>query len=226
MTVWFVTGTDTGVGKTVTTAALVVALRNHGFTPYVIKPAQTGVGPDEPGDLDEIRRLVGAVAGHEGARLPAALAPDAAARLAGVELPDIRVQRDAILAASIEHEVVVEGAGGILVRLGTTWTLLDLAQAVSHAGRQVAFLVVARAGLGTLNHTALTVQAIALRELYAAGLVIGSWPSDPDLAAEQNLRDLPMMTGIPVVGRIPDGAGALSAAEFCAGSPDWLILPD
>jgi dethiobiotin synthetase len=226
MTVWFVTGTDTGVGKTVATAVLVLALRDAGLTPYVIKPAQTGVGPDDPGDLDHVRLLTGPVAGHEGTRLQAPLAPDTAARLEGVELPDLRAQRDAILAASIEHEVVVEGAGGILVNLGQTWNLLDLAQAVAYGGRDVAFLVVARAGLGTLNHAALTVQAIAHRELYAAGLIIGAWPIEPDLAAEENLRDLPMVTGLPIIGRIPDGAGSLPTTQFCARSADWLVLPD
>lgn len=224
MTVWFVTGTDTGVGKTVATAAVVVALRTAGATPYVIKPAQTGVGPDEPGDLDEVRRLAGPVPGHEGARLLAPLAPDAAARLEGVELPDLRVQRDAIIAAAIEHDVVVEGAGGVLVHLGSHWSLLDLAQAVAHAGHEVAFLVVARAGLGTLNHAALTVHAIGQRELYTAGVVIGSWPDEPDLAAEQNLGDLPLMTGVPVIGRIPEGAGTLSESEFCAAAAGWLDL--
>lgn len=226
MTVWFVTGTDTGVGKTVATAAVVVTLRNAGATPYVIKPAQTGVGPGEPGDLDEVRRLAGPVAGHEGARLLAPLAPDTAARLEGVTLPDLRAQRDAIVAAAIEHEVVVEGAGGVLVYLGDHWTLLDLAQAVEHAGQQVAFLVVARAGLGTLNHAALTIHAVGHRELYTAGLIIGSWPTDPDLAAEQNLGDLPRMTGVPVIGRIPEGAGTLPTAEFCAEASAWLNLTD
>ncbi len=74
--VLFVTGTDTGVGKTVVTAALAVALRQAGRSPYVVKPAQTGVTPDEPGDLDDVRRLAGEVPGHEGVRLREPLAPD------------------------------------------------------------------------------------------------------------------------------------------------------
>ena len=97
MRILFVTGTDTGVGKTVATAALAVAIRAEGGTPYVIKPAQTGVAPDEPGDLDEVRRLAGGVAGHEGVRLREPLAPDTAARLEGVTLPGICEQRDAVV---------------------------------------------------------------------------------------------------------------------------------
>lgn len=225
MTVWFVTGTDTEVGKTVTTAALVVALRAQGRSPYVVKPAQTGVGPADPGDLDEVRRLSGDVAGLEGVRLREPLAPETAARLEGVILPGICDQRDVILDAAQSHDVLVEGAGGVLVSLGESWDLLDLAATVAHAGTPVAFLVVARAGLGTLNHTTLTVQAIQNRGLEVLGVLIGSWPERPDLAAEQNLLDLPIMTGVPVLGRIPAGAGALTTDAFNQAAADWLVLP-
>jgi dethiobiotin synthetase len=218
----FVTGTDTEVGKTVVTAALAVALRDAGRSPYVVKPAQTGVTLEEPGDLDEVRRLGGDVPGHEGARLREPLAPDTAARLEGVELPGLAEQRDAVLAAAEEHDVLVEGAGGVLVHLGKHWGLLDLAQSLTAFGRRAGFVVVARAGLRTLNHTALTEQAIQQRDLHVHGVVIGSWPAAPDLAAEQNLLDLPIQTGVAVLGRIPEGAGALSQTEFAAGVPGWL----
>ena len=225
MSVLFVTGTDTGVGKTVVTAALAVALRQAGGAPYVVKPAQTGVGGDEPGDLDEVRRIAGDVPGHEGVRLREPLAPDTAARLEGARLPGIGEQRDAVLEAARHHDVLVEGAGGVLVHLGEHWDALDLAAAVAHAGQPVGFVVVARAGLGTLNHAALTVRAIQQRQLPVHGLVIGSWPARPDLAAEQNLLDLPAMTGVPLLGRVPEGAGGLGAEEFAAGVPEWLRLP-
>jgi dethiobiotin synthetase len=224
VSVLFVTGTDTGVGKTVATAALVVARRAAGGTPYVIKPAQTGVTTDEPGDLDVVRRLAGDVPGHEGIRLREPLAPDTAARLEGVRPPGLAAQRDAVLEAAQHHDVLVEGAGGILVSLGEHWNLLDLAQSVVYFGVPVGFVVVARAGLGTLNHTALTVQAIQHRELHVHGVVIGSWPDEPDLAATQNLLDLPMMTGVPILGRVPEGSGSLTPAEFEAGVPEWLRL--
>jgi dethiobiotin synthetase len=223
VTALFVTGTDTEVGKTIATAALVVAARSAGLSPYVVKPAQTGVTGAEPGDLDTIRALAGNVPGHEGIRLPDPLAPDTAARLAGVELPGLADQRDAIASRAGDHLVLVEGAGGVLVNLGQHWNLLDLAASVAYAGVPVEFVVVARAGLGTLNHTALTVQAIQHRALTVAGVVIGSWPSVPDLAAEQNLLDLPLLTGVPVLGRIPEGAGALDHDAFVAG--DWVRLP-
>jgi dethiobiotin synthetase len=217
-----VTGTDTGVGKTVATAALAVAVREAGGSPYVIKPAQTGVTPGEPGDLDVVRQLAGEVRGHEGVRLREPLAPDTAARLEGVELPGLAAQRDTVLAAAEQHDVIVEGAGGVLVHLGKHWNLLDLAQAAAHGGVTVGFVVVVRAGLGTLNHAGLTVQAIQQRSLWVHGLVIGSWPAEPDTAATQNLTDLPLMTGVPVLGSLPEGAGSLSQEEFAAGVPEWL----
>lgn len=220
-----VTGTDTGVGKTVVTAALAVARQAAGGSPYVVKPAQTGVTTAEPGDLDEVRRLAGDVPGHEGVRLREPLAPDTAARLEGVALPGLLQQRDAVVAAAEDHDVLVEGAGGVLVHLGEHWNLLDLAESVAYVGVPVGFVVVARAGLGTLNHAALTVWAIQHRGLQVHGLVIGSWPTEPDLAATQNLIDLPLMTGVPVLGRIPEGAGGLTAERFAAGVPDWLALP-
>ena len=226
MTALFVTGTDTGVGKTVVTAALVVARQAAGATPYVVKPAQTGVTADEPGDLDEVRRLAGAVAGHEGVRLREPLAPDTAARLEGVELPGLAQQRDAVVTAAEGHDVIVEGAGGLLVSLGHHWNLLDLAQSVAYFGVPVGFVVVARAGLGTLNHAALTVFAIQHRGLHVHGVVIGSWPREPDLAATQNLLDLPVMTGVPLLGRVPEGASALSREQFADGVQDWLALPE
>ena len=226
MTVWFVTGTDTDVGKTVVTAALAVGLLAQGRSPYVLKPAQTGVGPDDAGDLDEVRRLAGNVAGHEGVRLQAPLAPDTAARLEGVPLPSLAEQREAVLAVAEAHDVLVEGAGGVLVPLGTSWNALDLAQVLDHTGAGVGFIVVVRAGLGTLNHAALTVQAIQQRSLLVHGLVIGSWPEEPDLAAEQNLLDLPLLTGVPLLGRIPAGAGALDGPEFGRSAAAWLTLPD
>lgn len=223
--VWVVTGTDTGVGKTVATAALAVQLEAHGRSPYILKPAQTGVTAEEPGDLDEVRRLIGPVPGHEGVRLKAALAPEAAARVEGTTVPPRAVHLAAIGEQAVDHEVIVEGAGGVLVPLGAGWTLIDLAVEAQDAGLEVRVLVVARAGLGTLNHTALTVRALAQAGLPVAGIVIGSWPEHPELADTENLGDLPRLTGVPVLGQIPAGAGALPADVFRTNAKAWLTLP-
>ncbi|HQV20762.1 MAG TPA: ATP-dependent dethiobiotin synthetase BioD, partial [Gordonia sp. (in: high G+C Gram-positive bacteria)] len=77
-------------------------------------------------------------------------------------------------------------------------------------------------GLGALNHAELTVDAIRARGLTVAGLIIGAWPSEPDLAMTCNRDDLPRLTGVPVVGVIPDGAGTLSPDDFRAAAPAWF----
>lgn len=221
-----VTGTDTGVGKTVVTAAIAAGQRSLGRSVAVVKPAQTGVGPHEDGDLAEVRRLAGEVSVHEGVRLPDPLAPDTAARVAGRDLPSLEDQRNLVSTAARESDVtLVEGSGGVLVNLGVQWNLLDLAEALERTGHEVAFVVVARAGLGTLNHTALTVQAIRARGLMVEGVAIGSWPAHPDLAAEQNLVDLPFLTGVPLIGRIPEGADRLPVPDFRRRALEWLPVP-
>ena len=220
MTVLVVTGTDTGVGKTVVTAALVVAARRHGSV-VVVKPVQTGIAsddgsdPGEPADLDEVRRLAGDVDVVEPVRLPDPLAPDSAARLRGTTIPPVGEHAALVRDLTSRYDtVLVEGAGGLLVRLDTSGgTLLDLAADLA-SDTDVRVLVVVRAGLGTLNHTELTVAALRARGLEPAGLVIGSWPDDPGLAEECNRGDLPRVTGVPLAGVLPDGAASLEPARF------------
>ncbi|MET0998686.1 MAG: dethiobiotin synthase [Marmoricola sp.] len=223
MRVLVVTGTDTEVGKTVVTAVIAVEQLARGRSVAVVKPAQTGVDAADDGDLAEVRRLAGDVSVHEGVRLPDPLAPDAAARVAGRDLPSLEEQSGLVAAASTQHDVtLVEGSGGVLVNLGDRWNLLDLAERLQGEGHRVSFVVVARAGLGTLNHTALTVHAIQARELEVEGVVIGSWPAHPGLAAAQNLVDLPLLTGVPVLGEVPEGAGGLAVPEFRRAAPSWV----
>ncbi|MFN2496526.1 MAG: dethiobiotin synthase [Pseudonocardiaceae bacterium] len=207
-----VTGTGTGVGKTVVTAAVAALAVAAGGRVAVLKPAQTGVGLGASGDVDEVRRLAGeAVSVRELARYAEPLAPATAARRAGAApvAPAAVVGATRDLAAT--HDLVlVEGAGGLLVRLDDAGG--TLADAAVLLGAPV--LVVAAAGLGTLNHTALTVEALTTRGLYCLGVVIGTWPAEPDLAARCNLTDLPAVTGVPLLGALPEGAGDLAAAKF------------
>ncbi len=210
-----VTGTDTGVGKTVTTAAL--AARASGSV-IVVKPVQTGITGDETGDVDEIHRLTGRAC-QEFTTLPDPLAPDTAARLREVRIPPVAEYADRIRVLTEFHDlVIVEGAGGLLVRLDTDGgTLLDLAELLD-----ADVYVVTRAGLGTLNHTALTVAALRARGIEPRALVIGSWPATPELAETTNRADLPAQTGVPLVGVLPQGAGRLSREEFLAAAPGWF----
>lgn len=206
-----ITGTGTGVGKTVVTAAVAALALAAGRRVAVLKPAQTGVRPDERGDLDDVARLAGPITSCELGRYPEPLAPDTAARRAGV--PAVR-PKDAVVAAQRlddEHDLVlIEGSGGLLVRFDDEGgTLADVA-----APLDAPVIVVAAAGLGTLNATALTTEALRHRGIRCAGVVVGSWPAEPDLAARCNLIDLPISAATPLLGVIPDGAGRLGPAEF------------
>ncbi len=216
MTVLLISGTSTDVGKTVVTAALAADAQAAGITVAVCKPAQTGVAPGEPGDLAEITRLTGVTRTLELARYPEPLAPDTAARRAAMPLLRLSDTVAAVESLADADLVLVEGAGGLLVRMGD-FTLLDLAQ---YIGAPV--LVVAAAGLGTLNHSELTTRVLAAAGVPCAGLVIGSWPPDPDLASECNRDDLPRVTETPIVGMIPAGAGQWDRDRFTAAAPSWF----
>lgn len=217
MSTLIVTGTSTDVGKTVVTAALAAAVRAGGRSVGVSKPAQTGVVGEEPGDIAEVVRLSGVTTVAEGIRYPDPLAPETAATRAGMPPLTLSDALDVVSRVGDADLVLVEGAGGVLVRLGPELTVLDVAQALA-----APLLVVAAAGLGTLNHTELTVTAARARGIAVAGLVLGSWPDDPDLATRCNRDDLPRLTGIPVVGTVPAGAGRMAPADFRDRAPSWF----
>ncbi|MGR4848904.1 dethiobiotin synthase [Streptomyces sp. LARHCF252] len=219
MTVLVITGTGTEVGKTVVTAAVGATASAAGRSVAVLKAAQTGVRPDEPGDAAEVARLAGAVTTAELARYPEPLAPATAARRAGRAPVHPHEIAEAAAKLAAEHDLVlVEGAGGLLVRFDAAGgTLADAARLLS-----APVLVVAPAGLGTLNTTELTARELRARGLDLAGIVIGSWPASPDLAARCNLADLPEVAGAPLLGSVPAGAGALSPAAFRSAAPHWL----
>lgn len=219
MPVLVITGTGTEVGKTVTTAAVAAAAVGAGRSVAVLKAAQTGVTPDERGDAAEVARLAGTVTTAEVARYPEPLAPATAARRAG--RPPVRPHEIAEAAAKLAAEydlVLVEGAGGLLVRFDEAGgTLADAAELMA-----APVLLVASAGLGTLNTTELTARELRGRRLDLLGVVIGSWPEAPDLASRCNVADLPDVAGAPLLGAVPAGAGALTPADFRGAAPGWL----
>lgn len=220
MTVLVVTGTDTGVGKTVTTAALACAARLAGRDVAVCKPVQTGT-VDGDDDLGEVARLSGATRLHGGWRYPEPLAPVAAARRADLALPTRAELVAAVRAADAPDQLtLVEGAGGLLVALGADGvTLRDVATDLA-----APVLVVVAAGLGTLNHTALTLESLAGQGIPCAGLVIGAWPSQPGVAERDNREALGALA--PVRAVLPTGAAThgVDFAALCADAFDrqWI----
>jgi dethiobiotin synthetase len=221
VSVLVVTGTGTGVGKTVATAALACHARLTGLDVAVCKPVQTGT-IDGDNDLAEVSRLSGVTALSGSARYPEPLAPVAAAQAAGLPLPTRAELLTEIRAADAPGRLtLVEGAGGLLVELGADGlTLRDLAVELS-----APVLIVVAPGLGTLNHTVLTLEALAAKGLSCAGLIIGSWPAQPGAAEVSNRGALAELA--PVRAALPAGAGSLSAADFAtlsvpAFDPAWV----
>ncbi|WP_069174156.1 dethiobiotin synthase [Streptomyces griseus] len=218
MTILVVSGTGTEIGKTIVTAAVAAAFRDRRVA--VLKPAQTGLAPGVPGDAAEVARLAGGhVTAVELARFPEPLAPGTAARRAGLAPVRPYEVAEAAQKLATDHELVlVEGAGGLLVRFdGEGSTLADAARLMSSP-----VLVVAPAGLGTLNATALTTEALRTRGLVCTGVVVGSMPAAPDLAARCNIDDLPVAAGAPLLGVVPAGAGSLPPTEFRTRATSWL----
>ncbi len=228
MTVIVVTGTSTDVGKTVVTAALAVGLDRAGARVAVCKPVQTGVAGDEDGDLAAVARLSDPLRRREYrecARYPDPLAPSVAARRCGRAPVTVSEIVDAVDDLRSRNDVVLlEGAGGVAVPFddaGTT--LLDVVAALT-----ASVVVVTPPGLGALNHAALTVRALRHQDSRNSqvprplGLVLGSWPDTPDLAAVTNRTELPTVTGVPIIGAVPCGAGALDAEVFVGRAPAWI----
>jgi dethiobiotin synthetase len=203
----FITGTDTDVGKTWVAAGLTAALRSRGVKAVYFKPVQSGC-PQEggrlvPTDASFARTLAGLTEPLEvltpiTLRLP--LAPGVAAAQAGVEV-DLGNVAAALRDLAARYEFfVVEGAGGLYVPLiGTHFLVLDL---IRWLGLPLA--VVAKSGLGTINHTVLTVKAALAANLRVAGVILNRYPDNPGLAEETNPGVIEALTGVPVLGRLPE----------------------
>ncbi len=224
----FVTGTGTGVGKTIVTAALATTLTVQGHRVAVVKPCQTGVSGDEPSDARTVAALSGCESVHEIVRLDDPLAPDSAARLRGLSIPTVDQLVSEVAARAEGHDLtLVEGAGGVAVRLDTSGgTILTLAAGLRSAGHDVDVVVVTALSLGTLNYTELTVSALRSAGFEPLGLVLGDVPDEPGLAERCNLDDLPRVTGLAIIASIPHGVGSWSGAAFRAAAPDWVSRPD
>ena len=219
MSVLLVTGTGTGVGKTIVTAALAAVALSQGRSCTVLKPGQTGIPDDGRGDLSEVARLAPGATLVELVRYPDPLSPAAAARASGRPPIDPARCMQAILDAEASADLVlVEGAGGLLVRYDEDgFTMAELARAM-----RLPVLVVTQAGLGTLNATALTLEVMATRGLTLDGLVIGAWPAAPGLAERSNVADLEMLAARPLHGALPDLLASASPEQFRAAAHQGL----
>ena len=205
----FVTGTDTGVGKTVVSSVVVAAWRQSCEVGYW-KPVQTGIEADD--DTAEVGRLAGCMNGEietEGVRLERPLSPHLAARLAGrpFAIPDL---------TGIWHGLparrfwVVEGAGGVLVPLNDRETMADFIEVLG-----LPALIVSRSGLGTINHTLLTLAEIRRRSIPVGGVVMVGEPNSENRAAIEHYGQTSVLAEVPIMDPL-DGASVADQAQRAA----------
>lgn len=219
----FVTGTDTGVGKTVLAAAIVAALRARGVRVAAHKPVLTGLDEPEPGRPADHALLAAAAQMAPDEVAPLRFGPPVSPHLAA-ELAGIAIDPDAVVAAARAagqgaEAVVVEGVGGLLVPLAPGWTVRDLAAALG-----LPVVVAARPGLGTISHTLLTVEAARAAGLDVRAIVLTPWPAEPTGMQRSNRATIAAMTGIGVVTLPPVGVDVAELARAGASLPveEWL----
>lgn len=216
----FITGTDTGVGKTIVSAALLAALAAVGRAVHAYKPAITGLKEPSagwPADDDLLARLCG-LSREEVAplRYGPAVSPHLAAALAGEKPDRARILADARRArqraGAQEATLVVEGVGGLLVPLTEDLSVRDLA-----AEMGLPVLIAARPGLGTINHTLLSLEAARVAGLAVQAVVITPWPDEPSALERSNWETIAALGKVEVAGlpyvSDPDRAGLATAGK-------------
>lgn len=196
---FFITGTDTGVGKTIACASLMHRFRGTGSIRYW-KPIQTGIEIDD--DTATVRRL-GACSAEEifdqGVRLPKPVSPHLAAQWAGqrIDLAELR----GLVGDDDDTIWIVEGAGGLLVPVNETQTMADWTACLA-----LPVLVVARSGLGTINHTLLTLEALRARKLRVAAVVMIGEPNADNRAAIEKYGHVPVVAEMPFLRPLDSGS--------------------
>ena len=219
---WFVAGTDTGVGKTEVARALCLLLRERGYGPLALKPFETGCAPDTPEDALALREACGSSQALEDLcpyrfRLPAAPLVAAEAEGRSIDLPRIEE-----LVARATAPIVVEAAGGLLVPIAraplSLLTNLDLAVRLG-----LPVVLVGRAGLGTLNHCALSVAALERSGLVVAAVVLNRTAADDDPTVQTNARWVSEMTGAAVLGPTPFVSNRAERPRALAAIVDSLV---
>jgi dethiobiotin synthetase len=201
-----ITGTDTGVGKTVVTAGLAAALRARGVDAGVMKPVASGCtiadGRSHSPDTMFLRTVAGVTEPDwmiTPVMLEPPLAPTVAARMAATPFTYNQI-RVGVLEMMDRHPVLlVEGVGGFLVPVTEALLMAEIARKL-----EMTVLIVARCGLGTINHTLLTIEAVQMRELRIAGVVFNqAYGDDLDVSTETNAEEIERIAGVHILGMLP-----------------------
>lgn len=219
----FVTGTDTEVGKSVLAAAICAALVDEGRSVAAFKPVVTGLD-DPPGPFGHDHELLARSAGGRQRpedvapyRFAPPVSPHLAAELAGVALEPTELLAHARGQARAADLLVAEGVGGLLVPITPGYLVRDLAVDLA-----LPVLVAARIGLGTINHTLLTVEAARAGGLTVAGVVMTPWPDEPTTVERSNRSIVEQLGSIPVHGLARTEPGALAGAGASLPLEEWL----
>ncbi len=214
-----VTGTDTGVGKTVVAAAIITSLRAQGIRVAAVKPVVTGTDDPSAGPADH--ELLASCTGQLPAEVTqvtfaAAVSPHLAAAVAGVPLdPDALLAHARSVAATAEV-LVAEGVGGLLVPLTPEWSVCDYAAALG-----LPVVIVARPGLGTINHTRLTIAIARAAGLSVTAVVLNRWPAAPTAMQRDNAQTITALTGVGVWTMPP--LTALTPDALTAAAEPWPL---
>jgi len=198
----FVTGTDTGVGKTVVTAAIAWNLKQSGVDVAVMKPIQTGTMISGLTDIEFVQKVLGTDSLPDDScpyMFPDPLAPLVASMLVGQKINIDKIKDSYNRLIEENDTVIVEGAGGLLVPILEDYFMSDLALDLD-----LPVLIVVRPNLGTLNHTLLTLESAEKRGLDVAGIVISNYPWDPGLPEQTNPELILGMTGVNILGVFPN----------------------
>jgi dethiobiotin synthetase len=192
----FVTGTGTEVGKTVVAATIARTLTGEGRRVAVFKPAVTGLDEGVETDHELLRRASGSGQSDEEIapyRYGPPASPHLAAAMAGEEIDPEHLRRAAAAAAEEADAIVCEGVGGLFVPLSPAYLVRDLAADLGYP-----LIVVASPGLGTINHTLLTVEAARAASLEVAAVVLNPWPPEPGEIELSNLETIAALAEVEV----------------------------
>jgi dethiobiotin synthetase len=226
----FITGTDTGVGKTLIAAALARHFARRGFNVGVMKPCETGVDDvHHPGEDARLLRWAANSRDDDNLiapyRFKEPLAPSLAAEREGSIIDPVRICDALTTMRTGKDLVIVEGAGGLMVPLRGGYLVADLARQLG-----LPLLVVSRAALGTINHTLLTIFAARSMELPMAGFVINRMPKNPGVAEQEAPHLLAALASADLLGVFPEVDGPPESrvdqlADVIAASPTlpWLL---
>jgi dethiobiotin synthetase len=219
----FVTGTDTGVGKTVLSAALAAALAAAGEPVRAFKPVVTGLGDPAASDAgwpaDHVLLAMAAGMASEDVaplRYAPAVSPHLAAELAGEQIEPRRLLAAAAAAVQDGETLIVEGVGGLLVPLREDYSVCDFALALG-----LPVLIAARAGLGTINHTLLTLSAARAAGLDVRAVVLTPWPPEATALERSNRATIARVGGIEVLGLSPVAGPEPAALARAGGELPW-----